>query len=156
METSGKATVHTMPLDELHQLVKRGCLCGKCHSMRKLTEGLGQLLTDTAAVENKCTCSFCSYHRKRAADHSADPNRDAFETRPYPPESPDALTAELLCAKPALRQNSGFTGERYPTHSLCCLANHLAGTEEKFVNGIGTAPANLPRLTYQVGIRIHK
>ena len=33
---------------------------------------------------------------------------------------------------------------RYPTHSLCCLANHLAGTEEKFVNGIGTAPANLP------------
>ena len=122
----------------------KGCLCGKCHHMRKLTEGLCRLLTDAAGSSNTCTCSFCRYHRDRAKAHVADPKRDAFETRPYPPESPDALTAELFCPKPALRPNSGFGGTHYPTHSICCLANHLTGSEQKFVNGEGTAPANLP------------
>lgn len=122
----------------------RGCLCGKCHHMRKLTEGLCRLLTDAAGSSNTCICSFCRYHRDRAKAHLADPKRDAFETRPYPPESPDALTAELFCPKPALRPNSGFGGTHYPTHSVCCLANLLTGSEQKFVNGEGPAPANLP------------
>ena len=46
--------------------VWRGCLCPKCHVMRLLIDGLGDLLRACVSDKNTCTCVFCTTHKAAA------------------------------------------------------------------------------------------
>ena len=119
-----------------------GCLCPRCYGTKNMTDAYRGLLVEAGRATNECTCAFCLDHKKKARAFDLNPDKDAFETISYPPETSRRLAEALLCPKAALRPGSGFTGKTYPTYDPQCFRQFLQEKQLKFLDGEGTG-ANL-------------
>lgn len=114
----------------------RGCLCPRCHVLRLLVEGLGDLLRECVHEDNKCSCSFCQKHKQLPSTAAADAELS------YPPQSATSLHKAMHCPKLEAPADSGFTGTM-PCYELGCMRNHLEGKQEKFIMNTKDDPALL-------------
>ena len=119
-----------------------GCLCPRCYGTKNMTDAYRGLLVEAGRATNECPCAFCLDHKKKARAFDLNPDKDAFETISYPPETSRRLAEALLCPKAALRPGSGFTGKTYPTYDPQCFRQFLQEKQLKFLDGEGTG-ANL-------------
>lgn len=115
--------------------VWRGCLCPKCHVMRLLIDGLGDLLRACVSDKNTCTCVFCTTHKAAAVDA-----KDAKTS--YPPETITSLFSACFCPKKEAKPDSGYNGTM-PCFDISCVCNRLEGKQKAFIDDTGNNPALL-------------
>ena len=120
---------------------QQSCLCPDCTVMKNLLEPYRGLVAK--AVSGTCECSFCTFHKGKAARAASAPAADQLRP-PHPPTSPSKLVSALCCEKPLCPEGSGFSGERYPTHKIGCFRRFLVGKHAAFVDNDKNNPAELP------------